>query len=181
MKRAAVPHTGNADNARRACAFARARAGHDQHVARAATAGCWDGVRRIVFCRGRFHAARILATDEPNAACAATTDFGLRREAETPRRFWKQPVVRKAVSPLRSATAIQIFARRSSRRDPMKAEATCRGEVKHEDGSEGGKRHENGVEGKSRLAAYSHFRPLPYDGHICGSCKSVNLIIWADN
>ena len=45
------------------------------------------------------------------------TQRGLRRNhglwtaagSEAPRRFWMPPVVRKAVSPLRSATAVQIF------------------------------------------------------------------------
>jgi len=53
-------------------------------------------------------------TDEPDSARAATTDFGLRRESRSaePRRFWAQPTVRKAVSPLRSATAVKsLFVR----------------------------------------------------------------------
>jgi hypothetical protein len=48
-------------------------------------------------------------TDKPNAACAATTDFGLRREAKRHAAFERNRAVRKAVSPLRSATALQIF------------------------------------------------------------------------
>jgi len=47
------------------------------------------------------------------------TQRGLRRNhglwtaagSEAPRRFWMPPVVRKAVSPLRSATAVQNFSR----------------------------------------------------------------------
>jgi hypothetical protein len=38
--------------------------------------------------------------------------------SEAPRRFWTQPAVRKAVSPLRSATAVQIFVVRAQLRNP---------------------------------------------------------------
>jgi len=49
------------------------------------------------------------------------TQRGLRRNhgfwtaagSEAPRRFWAQPTVRRAVSPLRSATAVQIFVVRA--------------------------------------------------------------------
>jgi hypothetical protein len=44
---------------------------------------------------------------------AATTIFWTAAGSEAPRRFWKQPAVRKAVSPLRSATAVQIFVVRA--------------------------------------------------------------------
>jgi hypothetical protein len=48
-------------------------------------------------------------TDEPNAACAATMDFGLRREAKRHAAIGRNRAARKAVSPLRSATAVQIL------------------------------------------------------------------------
>jgi hypothetical protein len=50
-------------------------------------------------------------TDKPDAARAATTDFGLRRESRmagaTP---LSAAIVQKAVSPLRFATAVQILS-----------------------------------------------------------------------
>src|ERR1035437_7030306 len=48
-------------------------------------------------------------TDEPNAAFGRNHRFWTAAGSEAPRRFWKQPSARKAVSPLRSATAVQIF------------------------------------------------------------------------
>jgi len=51
-------------------------------------------------------------TDGPSAACAARTGFGVRREAKR-RRFGNEARFRKAVSPLRSATALHIIVVRT--------------------------------------------------------------------
>ena len=66
-------------------------------------------------------------TDSPDAACPASTGFGLRREAERHaafgcqalalgERFFCAPRHSKAVSPLRSATAVQDAAALPRRR-----------------------------------------------------------------
>jgi hypothetical protein len=44
--------------------------------------------------------------------------FWTAAESEAPRRFWQQAVARKAVSPLRSATAVQIFVIQPRRVNP---------------------------------------------------------------
>jgi hypothetical protein len=49
----------------------------------------------------------------------------------------------------------------SSRRNSMKAEAICRGEVKHEDGNEGGK-NTNGVEGEIKTCSLFLYQPLTH-------------------
>jgi hypothetical protein len=51
--------------------------------------------------------------NKPNAAGAAIADFGLRREAKRHAAFGRNRVVRKAMSPLCSATAVQILAGRA--------------------------------------------------------------------
>jgi hypothetical protein len=62
-------------------------------------------------------------TDSPDAAFGRNHNFWTAAGSEAPRRFWRQPAVRKAVSPLRSslrcasprqaATAVQIFVVRA--------------------------------------------------------------------